>query len=304
MSDAEKFITLLKLERSKNRWRWVALIALVILLMTGLPSWQSVQQQMRGNRTEPYIAKVTVSGLILSDEHATRVLADIANDDQVKALMVNIDSPGGTMSGGLDLYHALRLVALQKPVVATMGTTAASAGYLVALAADRIYANEATLTGSVGVFMPLIDATGLAEKIGVTSDAIVSGELKAVTSPVWQRDAKDRAYLQDVVDRMNTVFYRYVTERRPAMTPEQLSFIQDGRVVVGDQAVELNMVDALGTPSTAKAWLVEENSLDAAIDVVPYKLEEETTWLKTVLEGRLFGKDMQALIRPAVWSLL
>ena len=296
----EKIFLLQKLERSQRRWRFIALLVLLIFGISFL-SKLNFDQTTHTSDT-PFIAHVDIHGLILEDQTTQDVLADIAKDDQAKALIIHVDSPGGTMTGGLATYHAIRHVAENKPVAVVLGTVAASAGYLVALAGDQIFTNEATLTGSVGVFMPMVDVTGLADKIGIKSDDIVSGELKAVTSPLWSRDEKDRAYLQSIVNELNTVFYRYVQTRRPQLSPETLNHIKDGRALVGTQALAMQLVDGIGNINTAKIWLEQETETKE-LKIIHYSLEDERGWLAKALEGRLIGSDLSALLKPAVWAL-
>src|SRR5690606_29398808 len=152
-----------------------------------------------------------------------------------KALHVFIDSPGGTVGAGLNYYYQLRAIAAKKPVVVTMGTTAASAGFMAALAGDFVIANPGTLTGSVGVILPLVDARELAAKIGIKSDEIASGDMKAVTSPLSARNEKARTYLQDTVDELEQLFTGLVAERRK-VNSKTLLLVSDGRIITGQTA--------------------------------------------------------------------
>jgi protease-4 len=304
----DQLLTALELDRRRRRWRLVALVALAVaaLLWWGRGDVSDITVM----RAQPHIAKVSVTGMVLDEEHQSRILADLADNEGVKALVVTVDSPGGTMAGGLSLYHGLRHVARKKPVVVVMKTVAASAGYLVSLGADYIFTNEATLTGSIGVFLPLVDATGLAGKVGIKSEDVVSGDLKAVTSPLWPRDAQDRVYLQSMVNTVNDIFYKYVQERRPDLTDDVLANVRDGRVVIGAQAVEWGLVDAIGGLAEAKTWLQEQAGLAEGMSVVDYSLRRPQPWIQRALEvavpgwtlvvGRLTGLVEQ----PAVWSVM
>lgn len=268
----------LKLQKSRNRWRWVAVVAFVLFLMT-----VSALEAPKKNPAK-FIAQVHVSGMITDTLHQQDVLERIRTNDNAKALLVYVDSPGGTMVGGVSLHRMLREISQSKPVVVVMGTVAASAGYMVAAAGDHVIANEGTLTGSVGVLMPLIDATDLAGKVGVRSDEIVSGNLKAVTSPLYDRTATDRAYLQDTVMQMQTVFLDLVKSQRD-ITPETVKLISDGRIITGTKAKELNLVDALGDRRTAKQWLAETHSLDVQTPIIEFDLVKKEGLLKELLQG-------------------
>jgi protease-4 len=304
----EQLLTALELDRLRRRWRLIAFVAVGVALLLW---WGRADvPDIAVVRTKPHIAKIAVEGMITDEDHQSGVLADLADNESAKALVVVIDSPGGTMAGGLSLYRGLRHVARKKPVVVVMKTVAASAGYLVALGADHIFTNEATLTGSIGVFLPLVDATGLAGKVGIRSEDVVSGELKAVTSPLWKRNAQDRAYLQDMVNAMNDIFYRYVRERRPDLGAETLATVRDGRVVIGAQAVEWGLVDAIGGLAEARTWAQEQAGLAEDVSVVDYSLRRPQPWIQralsvavpgwSLLMGRLAGMAEQ----PAVWSVM
>lgn len=268
-----------KLEKSRNRWRWVAVVAFVLFLLT-----VSALEATPAKRPAKFIAQVHVSGMITDTLHQQDVLERIRTNDNAKALLVYVDSPGGTMVGGVSLHRMLREISQSKPVVIVMGTVAASAGYMVASAGDYVIANEGTLTGSVGVLMPLMDATGLAGKVGVRSDEIVSGDLKAVTSPLYTRSASDRAYLQDTVMQMQKVFLDLVNAQRD-LTPETVQLISDGRIITGTKAKELNLVDALGDRRTAKQWLADTHELDVATPIIEFDLVEKQSLVKELLQG-------------------
>lgn len=270
---------MLKLEKSKRRWRLVAVVAFIMFLVT-----VSALETTTKKTPARFIAQVHVAGMITDSLYQQDVLERIRTNDNAKALLVYVDSPGGTMVGGISLYRMLREIAESKPVVVVMGTIAASAGYMVAAAGDYVVANEGTLTGSVGVLMPLVDATGLAQKVGVRSDEIVSGELKAVTSPLYSRSTNDRKYLQDTVMDMQEVFLGLVTDQRE-ISQETINLISDGRILTGTRAKELGLVDALGDRRTAKKWLYDAHKIDLETPIIDFALAEKRGLLKELLEG-------------------
>lgn len=267
----------LKFDRAHRRWRLIALLALG---MIGV--WVFNQN---GRSTGDHIAIVQVTGFINSTLTQQQRLHHIATADKAKAVIVYIDSSGGSVTGGMDLFAGLRAIAAHKPVVVVMGTTAASAGYLAALGADHIIANEASITGSIGVLMPLVDATELAAKLGIKSQEITSGKLKAVTSPLYQRSITDNAYLQNTVNDLNALFLAKVTERRH-ITPQTLRLVSDARVLSGHKALSLGLVDALGGYSQALIWL-QNKGVDLTLPEIDYSLDEEAPWYQRALEGAL-----------------
>ena len=166
-SDIERIVDRRRLKRRLTFWRVAAIAVLVLLAAVSMQRFSDVFE--RDN-----VARLAVDGLIIDDPRRDDLLAKVAADDKIKALLVRIDSPGGTVVGGEALFRGLRRVAAKKPVVALMAGTATSAGYMVALAADHIVARQGTVTGSIGVLMQTIDITGLLKSIGVKSELIKS----------------------------------------------------------------------------------------------------------------------------------
>ena len=165
------------LKRRLAFWRTVAVITFLgVLLMASNQLWEPV--------LGPHIARINVSGVIVNDRERDEILKEIAENSRIKALLVRIDSPGGTVVGGEVLYAALRRIAEKKPVVAILDTIAASGGYMVAIAADHIVAREGTITGSIGVVFQTAEITTLLKKLGIETTAIKSAPLKASPSPL------------------------------------------------------------------------------------------------------------------------
>lgn len=277
-------LSVIGLDRSRRRWRLLAVLLLVLASMATCNWMGDWKDEIAPG---PHIAVVNIEGMITDDAYTRQVIEQLADEKDVKAVIVNVDSPGGTMVGGIRLYDALRTVAVKKPVAAVMGTLAASAGYMVSLAGDKIYANPATLTGSIGVLMPLVDATGLADKIGIKEDAFTSGDLKEVTSPLASRNAHARAYLQELVMRMDEVFMAMVKSRRPNLSAATLRTISDGRALAGVQALDMKLVDALGGEADAQKWLSAQAKSKGLLELRDYDLTEEKGWLGRAVEGQL-----------------
>lgn len=266
------------MDRSRRRWRFVAVLAFLFILLFALPKGQSSTNLM------PYIARVDIAGFIGSDVEVIDSLNSVARDEKAKAVIVYVDSPGGTMVGGLDVYNALRRMGQVKPVVCVMGTTAASAGYMVSLGCEHIIASPATLTGSIGVFMPLVDATELAEKIGVKSAAVASGSLKTATSPLEKPTDASKTYLQDMVNDLQRVFFGLVLERRQ-INDESKKIIADGRALTGSQALKMGLVDELGDVEDAKKWLEKHRSIAHDIPIRLISLKAEKMFFERVMSS-------------------
>jgi len=246
--------------------------------------------------------------VIVDDERRHRLLARIATDQNVKALIVRIDSPGGTVVGGEALHASIRAVAEKKPVVALMGQVATSAGYMVAIAADRIFAHKGTITGSIGVILQTTELTGLMDKLGIATEAIKSGPLKAAPSPFEPMTPDVRRVTQALVSDIHQIFVSLVAERRD-LDDEVLRPLVDGRVFTGVAAVRNRLIDAIGGEAEAKDWLIEERNVDPGLgvrDVKPArKVDQWFDFLdaldrKTMFSERLTLDGLVSVWHPAV----
>jgi protease-4 len=224
----------------------------------------------------------------------------------VKAVVVAIDSPGGSAGGGEALFAALSAIRENKPVVADMGGTAASAAYMAALPAERIFAREMSITGSIGVLLQSVDGSELLARLGVRGEALVSGPLKDQPSPFHPLSAEARAVLQVVINDLHDQFVRKVAlaRRLPEDTVRPLA---DGRVFSGRQALALGLVDAIGGEREARAWLAAEKGVAESLPVRPLEtrgrlerlLQSSTTaLLKSVVSEWLVVDGFRLLWQP------
>lgn len=281
--DSDAVIDRLKLKRRLSAWRIVAILAVAGAAL----AWIARDE---GIIPRDHIARITVDGIIAEDEARDRALRRIAEDRRVRALIVSINSPGGTVVGGENLYRALRRVAENKPVVAVMGTLAASGGYMTALGADRIFARSGTLTGSIGVILQATDVTGLLKKLGIEAEAIKSSPLKAVPSPLEPLTEEGRAATRAVVMDMYEQFVGLVAERR-GLAPAAARALADGRVYTGRQAVANRLVDALGGEAEARDWLAKDRGVPKSLPVRPVRYRGEAEELLGLAE-RVVGKTL------------
>lgn len=235
------------------------------------------------------VARLAVEGFIGDDRKTLEAVDKLARDRATRALIVAIDSPGGSVGGGEALYAAIgRVRASGKPVVAVMRGTAASAGYMVALAADRIYAREGTVTGSIGVLLQTPDASELLGRIGVRVETVASGPLKDQPSPFRPLTPEGREALTRVVTDLYDQFVAKVVERR-AMPEPAVRALADGRVLSGRQALAAGLIDAIGGEAEARAWLATERQ-------VPERLPTRDLDPRGTAE-RLFGAALQGVWR-------
>ncbi len=298
--DADAMVDRRRLKRLLNWWRAGAVVlgaALVIVLIG----------RATGFADGHYVARLTVSGIVTDSPERDRLLRKIADDADAEALILRIDSPGGTFVGGESLYLGLRAVAKKKPVVAVLGTVAASAAYMTALGADHIVAREGTVTGSIGVILQTTDVTGFLRKLGISTEAIKSAPLKAVPSPLEPLTPEGREASRAVVDDMFDMFVDLVAARRGLAREEALR-LADGRVFTGRQALKVKLVDALGGEAEARAWLEAKHGVDRGVkprdlrperfDLPLWRVVAALVTEKTVFSERLTLDGLVSLWHP------
>lgn len=297
--DADAMLDRRRLKRRLALWRTLAIVIAVALAAVVVGRFADFGRKA-------HVARISVSGLIVEDHERDEALRKVAENGNAKALIVRINSAGGTTVGGEALYLMLRRVAEEKPVVATIGTLGASAAYMSALAADHVLAHETSITGSIGVVLQTAEITGLLEKLGISTDAIKSGPLKSGTSPFERLTGEARQAAQVVVDDTQRWFVELLAQRRNLDTAQALK-LADGRVYTGRQALENGLIDGLGGEREARDWLEEVHEVPASIPVTDVEFgdkEKLLTWLfsklggKTVLSERLILDGLVSVWHP------
>jgi protease-4 len=270
-----------RLKRRLSFWRGFAVLA---VLAAGLIAFARF-----GGIERDHIARITVAGLITEDRALVRKIRDLADDRHVRAVLLDIDSPGGSVAGGESLHDAIAAVAGRKPVVAVMGALGASAGYMIAVPAARIFARGATLTGSIGVLLESAEIGGLLSRIGVSSTTLVSGPLKDQPSLTQPLSAQGREVLQALVMNMYDQFVAMVAAGRH-MDPARVRELGDGRAYTGQQAVRNGLIDAIGGEEEARAWLAAHGA--------PTSLPVEDVETES-LAARAIGASLGPLLQSA-----
>jgi protease-4 len=263
ITDAELIADRRRLKRRLTFWR----VATVVLALSALGAlfWTSGDLA----RYESHIARIRIDGLITGDRASLDLLASIAASKKVKAVIVRIDSPGGTTSGSEALYEAIRKIAKDKPVVAVMDTVAASGGYIAAIAADHIVARGNTITGSIGVIFTFPEISRLLDTLGIKMEEIKSGELKAEPSPYKPVTDRARQASNELVQDSFAWFTGLVAERRK-LSLEQVRQLADGRVYTGRQAAAVKLIDAVGGEEKAVDWLETEKGVGKGSKIVDW----------------------------------
>jgi len=284
--DIETIIDRRRLKRRLSLWRLAALVALGLVLLALLPN-------TRLGPTGDHVARVTLSGIIVDDRAQQDLIREIGEDDNAKALLLYIDSPGGTTTGSEALFETIRKVGDTKPVVAVLGTIAASGGYIAALSADHIVSRGNTITGSIGVLAEFTKISGLMETLGVEVDIIRSAPLKA--QPNMYEDTPEAATkaMQDMINASYVWFIGLVVDRR-GMDEETARTLGDGRVFTGWQALENGLVDAIGGEDVARSWLADAHDVDSEIPTEDWRVPEETNF--SGLTGQALGHAITTVI--------
>ncbi len=246
------------LERRQARrrlafWRILAILAVVIAALAIVP-------RAGGPAGGDHVARIFIDGVILADRDRDALIDRLAEEDSVKAVMVHINSPGGTVAGSEALYENLRRVAERKPVVAVMSEAAASGGYLTAIAAEHIVARGNTLTGSIGVVAQIPNVSGLMEKLGIDVTQVKSAPLKGEPSVVTPIEPGALEAQEALIEDSFQWFRGLVGERR-GLTGATLAEVTDGRVFTGRQALERGLIDAIGGEEVARDWLAETHGI-------------------------------------------
>jgi len=238
------------------------------------------------------VALIKVEGLLVSSENIVDELNDYAEDGSIKAVVMRIDSPGGGVVPSQEIFNAVKHVKQEgKKVVVSMGSVAASGGYYIAAAADKVVANPGTLTGSIGVKMEFANVEKLLEKIGVKGMVVKAGQYKDIGSPFRDMTEPEKKLLQDVIDDVHSQFIEAVSEGR-GLPKNDVTAIADGRIFTGRQALSLKLVDQLGDLEDSirlagvlagikgKPKVVEKKKKISFLDFLK---EESATWISEVL---------------------
>ncbi|MCW4115153.1 signal peptide peptidase SppA [Aurantimonas sp. MSK8Z-1] len=268
--DAQDLIDRRRLRRRLSFWRVAAIVAAAVAVL----GVAAALHYPNGFEVRDHIARVSIEGLITEDRDLLDLLHDLKDDDRVKAVILRVDSPGGTTVGGETIYEAARELAAAKPVATEVGTLAASAGYMIAVAADHVVAHRTSIVGSIGVLFQYVDASQLLGKIGVDVNAIKSAPLKAEPSPFAPAPEAAKAMIQRLVMDTYGWFVALVAERRN-MSEEQVRLLADGSIFTGQQGLQNKLIDAIGDEAEVRRWLEQDRGVATGLDIVDRKPADE-----------------------------
>ncbi|HEX5779893.1 MAG TPA: signal peptide peptidase SppA [Xanthobacteraceae bacterium] len=294
--DADAIVDRRRLRRRVTLWRTLALIAVVVVIAAVYAA--SGGAGLIGE-SRAHVARVTVGGVIRTDRERIKMLERIGRSG-AEAVIVAIDSPGGTVVGAEQLYDALRRLAEKKPVVAVVNGLAASGGYVAALGTDRIFAHRNAIVGSIGVIFQNPNVSELLKTLGVTVEDIKSSPLKAEPNPYSPTSPEERKAMEALVLDSYDWFRTLVRERRK-IDGAELAQAADGRVFTANQAMPLKLVDELGGERAAREWLEKNKNVSSDLRVRDWRagrFGSEFSWLETA------GGVVRALGLPLAGALL
>jgi protease IV len=284
--DADLIVDRRRMRRKLTFWRVLAVVV-IVLAIAGLAGLASNRTGWGG--AGAYIARVTIKGLIRDDDDRVAQLDKLAKSGAARAVIVHIDSPGGTTAGSEQLYDSLTRLKEKKPLVIVVDGLAASGGYITALAGDHIVARQTSLVGSIGVLFQYPNVADLLSKIGVKVESIKSSPLKAAPDGFEPTSPEARAAIESII-KDSYAWFKGLVQGRRHLSDEELQTVADGRVFTGHQGIALKLVDEIGDERAAIAWLAAEKQVDAKLPVRDYRLTSR------------FG-DLPFLHAAATWLL-
>ncbi|RTL53872.1 MAG: signal peptide peptidase SppA [Bradyrhizobiaceae bacterium] len=269
-----------RIRRKLTFWRVLAALAIIAAVVTvGMLATPAGRSAITGQNA---IARVRIEGLIRSDQSRVEALERLEKSS-APAVIVHINSPGGTTAGSEQLHDALIRLKAKKPLVVVVDGLAASGGYIAAIAADHIVAQQTSLVGSIGVLFQIPNVAELLKTIGVKVEEVKSSPLKAAPNGYEPTSPEARAALDSLV-KDSYAWFRDLVKTRRHMDDATLETVADGRVFTGRQAVGLKLIDELGDEKTAVAWLVSEKKIGSALPVRDFRLTPrfgDMTFLRT-----------------------
>jgi protease-4 len=294
--DSDVIVDRRRIRRKLTFWRVVAaVVILAAVVAVGVLATPAGRASLTSSGS---IARVNIEGLIRSDQQRVEALERLEKSSAA-AVIVHINSPGGTTAGSEQLYDALVRLKAKKPLVVVVEGLAASGGYIGALAADHIIAQQSSLVGSIGVLFQFPNFTELMKTVGVKVEEVKSSPLKAAPNGFEPTSPEARAAL-DALVKDSYAWFRGLVKTRRGMDEALLEKVADGRVFTGRQAVELKLIDQLGNEKTAVAWLVAEKKIKSDLPVRDFKLSPrfgDMTFLRAAASITFDALGLSAIAR-------
>lgn len=228
---------------------------------------------------------VEIQGVITESKDILNLIKRFREDDEIKSIVIRIDSPGGVIGPSQEIYREIRKTTPEKQIIASMGSIAASGGYYIAAATNGIIANPGTITGSIGVILAYTNFRAVLDKIGMVPVVIKSGPFKDMGSPTKKMSKEEKDVLQAFVDQAHQQFVSAIAEGRK-MDIDHVKSLADGRIYTGEEAVKQGLVDRLGNFEDAIEWAGQLGGIQGRVSTV-YKKKEKLSFLKYIMESTL-----------------
>ena len=232
----------------KGLWRGIFISIILVAIFFLLSNFNNLSSNF------PHIARISISGIIYDNIKLVETINNLSKNENVKSVFVKINSPGGTVVGSESLYVAIDRLSHIKPVISLMGEVATSGGYIVALASNHILARQNTLTGSIGVIIEYQNFSELSNKIGISIDSIKSGKIKGGQNPLSPFDPLVKNNDQKLVDYSFDWFISLIKNNRN-VDPNVIDLVSDGRTLTGGMAMDLGLIDGIGSEKEALEYL-------------------------------------------------
>ncbi len=285
-----------KLKKQISSWRLLAFLALILLIFAAFSdtaNFGSVNPMSSG-----YIARIKIEGIIYENRTRDEIIKEIAEDNNIKAVILDVNSPGGSAVGGETLYKAIKDLNAKKPVVTTMNSLAASAGYLITLGSERIFAHNGTITGSIGVIMEIPNVKALADKIGVRFDYVRTSPIKGSPTLFEEKNEAALKVLNDMMQDFFVYFKSIVAEERN-LDKATVDKLADGRIFSGAAAKRSGLIDEIGGEDEAVKWLKKVKKIDKDLEVREVKLSRTEDRLE-----EFFGGASESLSLPSQFEAI
>jgi len=294
--DADLIVDRRRMRRKLTFWR---VLAIVIFALAVIGAAVQVSDRTGFAGAGAYIARVTIKGLIRDDQERVQQLDRLARSSSARAVVVHVDSPGGTTAGSEQLYDALMRLKDKKPLVIVVDGLAASGGYITALAGDHIVAKQTSLVGSIGVLFQYPNVVDLLDKIGVKVESIKSSPLKAAPNGYEPTSPEARAAIESII-KDSYAWFRGLVQDRRHLNDDELQAVADGRVFTGHQGIGLKLVDEIGDERAGIAWLASAKSVDSKLPVRDYQLHSrfgDLAFLHAMAAAALDAAGLSTLAR-------
>jgi len=263
-------------KRQVRRWRCFSIVLTCLVLMLVLRSLHVSRELSNEKVVGDFIAEIDIDGIIARDDYRDDKIIEITKNNRIKAVILNIDSPGGMVTPSEILYDLIFMLNKTKPVVVLFGGMGTSGAYMISLGADHIIARNTTLTGSIGVLMQSYEFVDLAKKLGIELKTFKSSDLKGMPSFFEPNTKASNVAIQSSIDDIYDYFKKLVKERRPSMTQEHFNLSTNGQAFTGRQALKIGLVDEIGDKNSAIKYL-EGRDIDITLPIIKIGLKKKTS---------------------------